>query len=401
MFSWDHYSDQPSIIKDKKLKRKIYLKTLPSFLKLILTNLLLSPFILFRYLLGCKCYQNQSEIFALGVSLENQTPDTFKRLKELKVKHLLVRFPLSKIKEIQRYKEFIDNLSGFDVMINLIQDRSHIEDLELLKKDVRVVFKTFKAVKEYQVGTTINRKKWAFFSVEEYLSFSKTIEDLRDSEFKDISLVGSSVIDFEYHYSIRSLFNLYKIYYDRFSALLYVDRRGSPFNTQLGFDLFKKIKLLFCILTLSKKSSNDIYITETNWPISGTAPYAPTSEKECVSLQEYSYYMVAYYLISMATKCVKRVYWHQLEAKGYGLVDQISNKKYPSFFAYKVMVDFLAGKNMLKYSIDKDIKEFEFEDITVYYSDGGFEKSFIKEGDLDIFANEYKEGKVLYRWKIC
>jgi len=51
----------------------------------------------------------------------------------------------------------------------------------------------------------------------------------------------------------------------------------------MGLDLVSKIHLLFALATLSPKSTNDIYITETNWPISNTAPYAPTSEKECVS----------------------------------------------------------------------------------------------------------------------
>ncbi len=396
-FDWDHYSDQPSIIKDKSLKREIYKKSLFDTIKLLITNILLFPFIFINYLLKPKSSGRVDDIFALGISLENHTPKTKRRVEELGVKKLLIRFPLSQMDKIKEYQEFVENYSDHEILINLIQDRKHIDDKELLKQDVREVFKSFKSVKEYQVGTTINRKKWAFFSVDEYLKFYKIVQDLRDEEFKELSLIGSSVIDFEYHFTIRTLFNFYKIYFDKFSSLLYVDRRGSPFNTQAGFDFLKKIDLLYSIVTLSPKSSNSIYITETNWPITGTAPYAPTSEKECVSLEDYSSYMVAYYLIAIASKKIDRVYWHQLDAKGYGLVNHLEDSEYPAFRAYKVMVSKLSQKNMIKYNIEDEIKVFEFDGLSVFYCEDGFDKSFVKDIDKDIYGKSYKSGKVIYR----
>jgi len=401
MLSWDNYSDQPHIIKDKSFKREIYKKSLFDTLKLLFTNLILSPFIFINYLFFKKEANIDDDIFCLGISKENKTPNTIKRVKELGVKKLLIRFPLSKMQKLHEYKEFINEFSEYDILINLVQDRAHVEDLELLKRDLRVVFSEFKGVKEYQIGTTINRKKWAFFIVDEYLKFFEVAKSLRDSEFKDISLIGSSVIDFEYHFSIRSLFNFYDVFYDRFSSLLYVDRRGSPFNTQLGFNLLKKINLLYSIMSLSPKTNNILYITETNWPISSTAPYAPTSEKECVDLQTYAEYMVAYYLLSIVSKQVSRVYWHQLDAKGYGLIDQTTDREYPSFLAYKVMVKYLQNKKMLQYNIKENIKSFIFEDIKVCYCESGFKKEFIKKGDEDIYGKSYESGKVLYRWMTC
>ncbi len=401
MFDWDHYSNQPSIIRDKKLKREIYKKTLFDTLKLLFINISFLPFVILNYFIKKRGEVDATEIFCIGISLENETPTTYKRIKRLNIKNILIRFPLSKIKDIEKYKKFIEKYSEFEILINLIQDRNHILDKELLKKDLKTVFTAFEKVKEYQIGTTINRKKWAFFSVDEYLRFFEVAKKLRDEEFKNIKLIGSSVIDFEYHFTIRSLFNFYKVYYDRFSALLYVDRRGSPFNSQMGFDFYKKLQLLYSIVTISPKTSNTIYITETNWPISGTAPYAPTSEKECVSLEDYSYFMVAYYLIALASKTIDRVYWHQLDAKGYGLVDHLEDEEYPAFLAYKTMVTLLKNKNMIKFDIESEIKVFEFEDIKVFYSENIFSKEFIKEGDLDIYANKYKSGKVIYRWMTC
>ena len=147
--------------------------------------------------------------------------------------------------------------------------------------------------------------------------------------------MGPSVIDFEYYYNARAMFNLKKIKYDIVSALLYVDRRGAPQNSQYGiFDTKNKIDLLYSLVKLSPKCANDIYITEVNWPISNTAPYAPTSEKECVSCEEYTKYMLDYHKIAKDSKKIKKVFWHQLIAPGYGLVDNRDGKivKYPQFY---------------------------------------------------------------------
>jgi len=210
-------------------------------------------------------------------------------------------------------------------------------------------------------------------------------------------MIGSSVIDFEYHFSLRSLFNFYKVYYDKFSTLLYVDRRGSPFNTQAGFDLYKKIELLWTMVKLSPKSADTIYITETNWPIKKTAPYAPTSEKECVSLEDYADFMVAYHLLALASRKVERVYWHQLIAHGYGLYSQVKDRKNPAFLAYKVMVKLLQNRKFLDFDIKNRVKWFKFEDLEVFYCEDGFEKSFVKSGDRNIFGKSFKRGRVIYR----
>ena len=120
-----------------------------------------------------------------------------------------------------------------------------------------------------------------------------------------------------------------------------MDRRGAPQNSQYGiFDTKNKIDLLYSLVKLSPKCTNDIYITEVNWPISNTAPYAPTSEKECVSCEEYTKYMLDYHKISKDSKKIKKVFWHQLIAPGYGLVDNRDGKivKYPQFYSFKEMI---------------------------------------------------------------
>ena len=397
---WDGYSNQPHVIRDKELKREIYKSSLFAHLKLLFFNIVMMPFVMIAYFL--KLFENSSggdnhDIFCMGVSLENSVEDEKQMLKELGVKKLLVRFPMWEMDRLSEYKEYVKSFSEYEVMINLMQSRTHIENHDKLKEDIKKIFEAFEGVSEYQVGTTINRKKWRFYSVDEFLEFFEVVQSVRDENYHDKKLIGSSVIDFEYHFSLRSLFNFYRVFYDRFSTLLYVDRRGSPFNTQAGFDFLKKINLLWGMVKLSPKSSDTIYITETNWPITGTAPYAPTSEKECVNLDEYSEYMVAYHLVSLASKKIDRVYWHQLVAHGYGLYSQVDGKKYPAFFAYQFMTGMLKDKKLLDFDVKSDIKWFKFEGVEVFYHEDGFDSEFVMTGDRDVYGKEYKNGKVLYR----
>jgi len=170
------------------------------------------PFVMIAYFL--KLFENSSggdnhDIFCMGVSLENSVEDEKQMLKELGVKKLLVRFPMWEMDRLSEYKEYVKSFSEYEVMINLMQSRTHIENHDKLKEDIKKIFEAFEGVSEYQVGTTINRKKWRFYSVDEFLEFFEVVQSVRDENYHDKKLIGSSVIDFEYHFSLRSLFNFY------------------------------------------------------------------------------------------------------------------------------------------------------------------------------------------------
>lgn len=398
MFEWDKFSDQPYPIRDKKAKKEIYKKTIFDSFKILFINILLFPLILIRFIMALfeKKEVKTDNFFGMGITIGTDK----KLVDELGVKELLIRLPLSDIENLQKYKTFIEQFEDYNILVNIMQDRRHVEDKTLLKKSINSIFETL-PIKEYQIGNAINRKKWAFFTMDEYLIFYKTVQDIRDEKFKEIKLIGSSVIDFEYHFSLRTLFNFYKIHYDTFSTLLYVDRRGSPENSQMGLDLVKKIKLLYAMVSLSPKSSNKIIITETNWPISNTAPYAPTSEKECVSLEDYALYMVQYYLLSLSTGMIEKVYWHQLIAPGYGLVDNREGlEKYPAFEAYKTMFDLLKDAKLLSFGFSDEIKQMKFEKIDeiieiIWSKNGAFEKQGLDKL-LNIYGKKYSDENFMY-----
>jgi len=243
-----------------------------------------------------------------------------------------------------------------------MQDRQNIEDLELLHSNLKKIFTTLgKNVDIYEIGTTINRAKWGFFSVDEYSKFYKTAYDLKETCFKDLKLMGSSVIDFEYHFTAHTLFNFFDYKYDAISSLLYVDRRGAPENMQLGFTLSDKIALLSSMVSLSSKTKHILHITETNYPLSGTAPYAPTSEYECIDEESYANFMLRYYLLAFASQQVDSVSWHQLLAKGYGLINDVDGmQKREAFFTYKFMVKNLKNAQFLRLDIKRDYYILQF-----------------------------------------
>jgi len=341
-FIWDKYSDQPYPIKERAYKKRMRKKHLFSYLPLLLTNIVMFPLsiLLMPFYKGKKV--EKEDFYGMGVELEKGEVQK-DLIEELGVKHLLIRMPLWQMDRVEEYVAFAKSF-GEDktILLNILQDREHIEDEALLKKDITIIFEKFGSfVFEYQIGNAINRTKWGFFSMDEYIKWYQTIQTLRDKINPKLKLVGSSVIDFEYHYTIRTLFHFYPIKYDVFSSLLYVDRRGAPENRQMGiFDTKNKINMLYALVKLSKKTTNRIYITEVNWPLSHTAPYAPTSEVECVSESDYSEYMKAYHDIALKTGKIERIYWHQLIAPGYGLVDNREGnvRKTKAFEAYKRMI---------------------------------------------------------------
>jgi len=354
-FKWDNYSDQPYQLKDKNYKKNVRKRELFSLIRTFITALFILPFSLIMIPFTKRKKINSSTFFCLGVDYQREPKLTIELLKELEVERILVRLKLWEMQTLDELKDFILACEGKKVTLKILQDREHIEDLELLKKDLRTIFTTLnRHVTIFEIGSTINRAKWGFFSVDDYSRFYKTAYDLKEDEFPHVKLIGSGVIDFEYHFTAHTLFNFFRYHYDGVSSLLYVDRRGAPENIQMGFNLSDKIALLSTMVWLSPKTKNVLHITETNWPISGTAPYAPTSEKECVNEELYADYMLRYYLLAFASQQVDSLSWHQLIAPGYGLIDNRETiKKRSAFHTYKTMLKHLKNAQFLRMDIKR------------------------------------------------
>jgi len=355
-FTWDNYSDQPAQLKDKAYKKLMRQRELMSLLKTIFLSLIMLPITLVLMPFVKRKEIQTEEFFCLGVEHTRHPKDTLIMLQELDISRVLLRLKLWELQELSELKTFILSLKNKKVTLKILQDREHIEDLELLKKDLFTIFTELEGLIDmYEIGATINRAKWGFFSVNEYLRFYEVAFKLKQENFTDIKLIGSGVIDFEYHFTLHTLFNFFKIKYDGTAALLYVDRRGAPENLQFIFALADKIAWLSTIVWLSPKSSHDLHITETNWPLSGTAPYAPTSEHECVSEKLYADYMLRYHLLAFASQQVNTLSWHQLIASGYGLVDERKGLlQREAYNVYKFMVHTFKHAQFLRLDIKRD-----------------------------------------------
>jgi len=361
-FIWDSHSDQPYPIKDHAYKKTMRKRAWLSLLKTMLTALLILPFSLLAMPFIRSKKIDSLRFFGLSVNLDKEPIRSVELVKELGAASVLIRFKLWEMERLDDYLTFVRSFNGKDILLNIMQDREHIEDPDLLEKDLRTVFTAFSPyVRTFQIGTTVNRAKWGFFSIDEYLKFFQTAQRLKEKEFPEILLIGSGIIDFEYHFTAHTLFNFFKLHYDGIASLLYVDRRGAPENTQMGFGLSDKISWLSSMIRLSPKTANRLFITETNWPISNTAPYAPTSELECVDEESYASFMVRYYLLTFASQQVDAVYWHQLIAPGYGLIDNRDGiRKRSAFYAFKTMLDFLKDAQFLRLDIKRKLYTLHF-----------------------------------------
>lgn len=394
-FIWDSYSDQPSQLKDRAYKKKMRKKEFFSLTKTFLTALISLPVSLVMIPFIKRKHIDSSTFFTLGVDFQREQNETLQLIEELDVESILVRFKLWEIDKLQELKTFLQQLQHKQIILKIMQDREHVEDLALLEKDLRLIFSSLdNLVTIFEIGTTINRAKWGFFSVDEYNRFFKTAYRLKKDEFQNIAIIGSGVIDFEFHFTAHTLFNLFKYSYDGISALLYVDRRGAPENTQMGFSLLDKIALLSTMVWISPKTKTKLYITETNWPLSGTAPYAPTSEYECIDEELYADFMLRYYLLAFASQQVDAVSWHQLIAPGYGLIDNREGlKKRAAYNTYKTMVQHLKNAQFLRMDIKRGYYIFQCaidqQLLQIHWSLKP--QSIQNEADFSVYSRDGKE----------
>ena len=357
-YLWSDFSDQPYKIRDVSFKRKLYFLSVFSSLKVCLASLLL-PFFLVFYAFNKRSLMGQKvDSIGLCVNIDNpmplKTPLSNQQLvamvDELGVKDILVRIPLSDFENIENYfnliSHFIDGSSEKSVLVNILQDRQHVNDFALAKLRMREIFARLSGrVNSFQIGNSVNRRKWGFVSQDEYFNFFKVAQDLKKSEFNSIHLLGGNIIDFELPYYLRSLFHCRPIVYNGVATQLYVDRRGAPENKQFGFDTISKINFYSLIMRASPKSHNHLYITEVNWPIEEMDSWAPAQGECMVSESVQAAYLVRYYLLMLATGRVTKCYWHQLVAPGYGLVNSLGGKllKRDAYYCYQFLIKLLVG----------------------------------------------------------
>jgi tRNA A-37 threonylcarbamoyl transferase component Bud32 len=271
-------------------------------------------------------------------------------VEELGARHLLLRLhPWQH--DHRAEEELAAELSrrGYDLTFALPQNRDLVRDPARWRDSLACLGERFgRYGHRFQVGQAINRSKWGVWNLREYVELARGAEEVLRRP--GVELLGPAVIDFEYHLTAAVL-NLADapFRFDAVSALLYVDRCGPPEGRQLGFDTVDKLRLLRAIADTGLNGGRGrCWITEMNWPL-WEGPHSPAGRTVAVDEDTQADYLTRYYLLALGSGLVERVFWWQLVARGYGLVDPSDPthpRRRPSFQALTTLLRELQGSRL-------------------------------------------------------
>ena len=347
-FAWNDFADQPHNVAPRRERFRHHLKHAGSYLGLAAADSALAIPALRRYRRYLKMmHRRPVEIgspFAVSCSPAGARSDeVVQSLKAAGIRQTLVRIPSWERGDLLRYETFIRLLrrEGLHVVAALLQRRDDVLDPASWTGFLEDVFSGFSSLcSHFEVGHAWNRTKWGVWDYREYITLARAAVPLAVKH--RVRLVGPAVIDFEFHLYPPTL---RAVAFDKVSSLLYVDRTGAPENAQFGWTTAKKAALLKAIVDSAYGEPRDCWITEMNWPLAGAGEYSPAPGKPCVSEEEQANYLVRYFVICLASGFVERIYWWQLVAPGYGLIDSRGPewRKRPGYFALRQMAHLLEG----------------------------------------------------------
>ena len=248
-------------------------------------------------------------------------------LRTLGARRVLVRAPVwerARLDQLVRWCAEVQELTGNPVVVAVLQDRASVTEPRRWRADLANLFSALGPHAEaFQLPQAPNRTKWGCYHLSDALDLLEDAQRVR-RHFPDVRLAGPAVIDFEPAPLLRLLLNRRTFTLDVATALLYVDRRGAPENAQYGiFDLANKARFTAAACRASPRvvRGAPLWLTELNWPLLHSDFWTPTSDEECVEESTAAEFLTRSYQIAWATGVVDRVYWWQLVAPGYGLVD--------------------------------------------------------------------------------
>jgi hypothetical protein len=343
---WDPYSNQPYRLSGES-KPRLSGANLAEYLKVMATALTASPRVLWHFAAARAVPASRRAGQFVGLSVtpdESCNADIVDMVAELGVEELLIRIPSWRLERLDDCLELAERFRDRRLVFNILQSRDSVTQPGAWAAALDTIFGRFGHLSRYfQIGNAVNRTKWGCFHSGEYLALLEAAERVRGSH-PGIRLVGSSVIDFEPLVTLRTLLNARRYHLDVVSALLYVNRRGSPHGRQyLVFDLFNKLRLLHAIVSTGNRNARRLWITEVNWPLLNTKPYTPNSghPSRTVDEETQARYLTEYYRIAWQCGWVEKVYWWELINPGYGLVDHRDGtlRKMPSYYAFKALLE--------------------------------------------------------------
>ena len=347
---WDRLSDQPHQHAGRAQRLAVRLADAGDHARSVAAALAAAPRIWRRYRqLAGDVRREPHPWQGVGVALRPHEEDPeglLAAIEELGVGPLLLR-----LHPWQREHDAEERLAarlaeaGHELTFALPQTRELVRDRERWRSAVEELSERFRPYgRRFQVGQAINRSKWGVWTYGEYLELAAAAaEVLRRRPGTEV--LGPAVIDFEPH-ATAAVLNRRRpaVRFDAVSSLLYVDRRGAPENRQLGLDTAGKVALLHAIAETARNGAGRTWITEVNWPL-WEGPHSPAGRDVAVDEETQADYLARYYLLALATGMVERVFWWQLAARGYGLLDpgETGLRRRPAFRAMRTLVRHLEG----------------------------------------------------------
>jgi hypothetical protein len=365
-FEWNPYADQPHNVAPRSERFRRHLRHAGSYFGIAGANLRRAVPVLRRYGKTMKSMHRVPVAVppgAFGCSVSPAGPEDARvcaLLAETGASQTLVRVPSWERERLADVEIFVRGLRdrGIEVALALLQRRDDVFDPGSWRGFLEEVFSRFGAsASVIEIGHAWNRTKWGVWDHREYLRLAEPAFELAPRF--GARLAGPAVIDFEFHlYPVT----LPRLPFDKITSLLYVDRMGAPENAQCGWTATKKLALLKAVTDSSASGSRDLWITEFNWPLAGTGPYSPAAGKPNVSEEEQADFLVRYYVPVLASGLVEKVFWWQLAAPGYGLVDTRENpwRRRPAFAAFRELRSRIEGSVFERRDQDDAAEVFRF-----------------------------------------
>jgi len=347
---WDHLSDQPHQHASRLEKLAIRIADMPSHARNLLILARTGPRVLRRYgELKRGLHTNSVPFTGFGLAVRPWEADPRAHLDaidELGARTFLLR--LHPWDEDHRAEEDLARAlheRGHEVAFAIPQNRELVlkpEQWRAAVMEIRDRFLPYGC--HFQIGQAINRSKWGLWTLDEYVRLYRDAARVLREDPR-IVVMGPAVIDFEYQ-GIVALTNRGdpELFFDVVTSLLYVDRRGAPERTQMGFDTVAKVTLLKAIADTARNAASKCWITEFNWPL-WEGPHAPAGRSVSVDDETQANYLVRYALLALCTGLVDRLFWWRVAARGYGLMVPTYDGLVPrrSFFAFKTLLGELDG----------------------------------------------------------
>jgi len=349
---WDHLSDQPHSHARPLERAAVRLADLPAHARAVGALLAAAPRAWRRYRqLVAERHREPGAWPGAGVALRPWPRDPAALLAafdELGLRQALLR--LHPWQEEQAAEEELAGAlaaRGVELTFALAQVRELVRDRARWRAAVGELGRRFLPYgRRFQIGQAVNRSKWGIWRYDEYLALAGDAAEILRG-LGEVELAGPPVIDFEAHVT-TAIANLPHptLRFDALASLLYVDRRGAPENRQLGFDTEDKVTLLAAIAETSRRiGQRRQWITEVNWPLA-EGPHSPAGRNVAVGEQAQADYLARFYLAALGSGYVERVFWWQLVARGYGLIDPEADgllRRRPAFAALATLARELDG----------------------------------------------------------